>query len=282
MSKKLKFLFAALAIIIVSAGATWYQLTKPVPLNSKDYVQTTTPTLFFHGFGSSSNAEKHMANAAKERGVTNTIIEANVEKGGKVTLKGNIPSGAVNPIVLINYEDNQNNDPKTIAGYAYNVVKSLQDKYSIKTMNMVGHSMGNMSIMYYMIEHGADTSLPQLQKQVDIAGHFNGIIGMNEPEKVTLDADGKPSSMTDWYKNLMKIRETYPKNQVDVLNIYGDTGDQSDESVTNVSSQSLKYLVASSAKSYREEKISGPDGQHSQLHETSKVDDILIPFLWGK
>ena len=56
---------------------------------------------------------------------------------------------------------------------------------------MVAHSYGNMAIVYYMLQHGSDTSLPKLVKQVDIAGHFNGIIGIDEPENITLDDEGK-------------------------------------------------------------------------------------------
>ena len=36
----------------------------------------TIPTFFIHGWGSSVNAEKHMANAAKKAGATNTIVQA--------------------------------------------------------------------------------------------------------------------------------------------------------------------------------------------------------------
>ena len=32
---------------------------------------------------------------------------------------------------------------------------------------MVGHSYGNIAIVYYMLQHGSDTSLPKLVKQVD-------------------------------------------------------------------------------------------------------------------
>lgn len=39
---------------------------------------------------SSSHAERHMANAAKKSGVTQTIIEANVAEDGTVTLKGGL------------------------------------------------------------------------------------------------------------------------------------------------------------------------------------------------
>ncbi|SCQ08412.1 hypothetical protein SABVI_1072 [Streptococcus anginosus] len=37
-------------------------------LDKKDYVQSTTPTLFFHGYGSSANAEWYMTNAVKKQG----------------------------------------------------------------------------------------------------------------------------------------------------------------------------------------------------------------------
>ena len=48
-----------------------------------------------------------MANAAKKAGVTQTIIEAKVAKDGTVTLKGTIPKDAVNPIVLVNFDNNR-------------------------------------------------------------------------------------------------------------------------------------------------------------------------------
>ena len=46
-----------------------------------------------------------MANAAKKSGVTQTIIEANVAEDGTVTLKGTIQKDAVNPIVLVNFDN---------------------------------------------------------------------------------------------------------------------------------------------------------------------------------
>ena len=147
---------------------------------------------------------------------------------------------------------------------------------------MVGHSYGNLAIVYYMLQHGSDTSLPKLVKQVDIAGHFNGIIGMDEPEENSLDGEGKPTSMTESYGELLSLGDNYPQGQVEVLNIYGNTGKESDERVTNLSSQSLAYLLKGHVKSYQEKEIIGLNGQHSKLHETTLVDKPLNAFLWGK
>ena len=248
----------------------------------KTFIQSSRPTIFFHGWGSSSRAERHMANAAKKAGVTQTIIEANVAEDGTVSLNGNIPKDAVNPIVLVNFDNNRGASTQDQGDYAHAVVKALQDNYGITEMNMVGHSYGNMAIVYYMLQHGSDTSLPKLVKQVDIAGHFNGIIGMNEPENNSLDGEGKPTSMTESYEELLSLGDNYPQGQVEVLNIYGNTGKESDERVTNLSSQSLAYLLKGHVKSYQEKEITGPNGQHSKLHETALVDKPLIAFLWGK
>lgn len=248
----------------------------------KTFIQSSRPTIFFHGWGSSSRAERHMANAAIDAGVTKTIIDAKVNKDGQVTLDGSIPKDATNPIVLVNFDNNRGASTQEQGDYAYAVVKALQDNYGITEMNMVGHSYGNMAIVYYMLQHGSDKSLPKLVKQVDIAGHFNGIIGMNEPENNSLDGEGKPTSMTESYQELLSLGDNYPQGQVEVLNIYGNTGKESDERVTNLSSQSLAYLLKGHVKSYQEKEITGPNGQHSKLHETALVDKPLIAFLWGK
>ena len=285
--KKKALIFSLLAMLSLVGVGGWYFIsqnqTQAVKAEArKTFIQSSRPTIFFHGWGSSSRAERHMANAAKDAGVTKTIIDAKVDKDGQVTLDGSIPKGAINPIVLVNFDNNRGASTRDQGDYAYAVVKALQDNYGITEMNMVGHSYGNMAIVYYMLQHGSDTSLPKLVKQVDIAGHFNGIIGMNEPENNSLDDEGKPSSLTESYQELLAVGDHYPQGQVEVLNIYGNTGNGSDERVTNLSSQSLDYLIKGHVKSYQEKEITGPNGQHSKLHETALVDKPLIAFLWGK
>ena len=253
-------------------------------LNSRDYIQSRTSILFFHGYGSSANAEKHMVEAARQAGVTQTIITATVDRHAQVTLKGDIPKDAVNPIVMVEFEDNRNANYAQDGEYAAAVVRELQARYGFKKMNFVAHSMGNMSILFYLLEHGQNEELPQLQKQVNIANHVNGLEGMDLPANLTIldSKTGEPSAMSDSYQKLLGLREIYPQDQVDVLNIYGDFKNQSDGSVLNVSSRSLKYLVIDNAKSYQEKRVTGPLAQHSQLHENPEVDRLLIDFLWGK
>ena len=159
---KKKFIIIFLLMIIFSFLVFFTLSNQSSKLNSSKFIQSTTPTLFFHGYGSSANAERHMTESARKAGVTKTIIQANVDRKGQVTIRGRIPKGAINPIVMVQYEDNRNPDYLQDAAYAKAVVEKLKQAYGFQEMKMVGHSMGNMSILYYLLEYGSEENLPKL------------------------------------------------------------------------------------------------------------------------
>ena len=153
---------------------------------------------------------------------------------------------------------------------------------------MVGHSLGNISIIYYMLQNGNKKNMPQIQKQVDIAGHFAGLDfdgipnSIKQPKGMKLNSNGKPNKMNSTYKQMTGVRSLYAKKHVKVLNIIGDIGNGSDGRVDNKSSLSLQYLVRDGNSTYRILKINGKNAQHSKLHENVQVDKALIKFLWNK
>lgn len=283
--KKKRVIITLLVVILAAVGGFFGYTKHAQAVASKKYVQESIPTIFFHGYGSSYRAEEQMTGAAKKAGVTKTIVRVNVSPNGYAKLIGSIPKKAKNPIVEVNFDDNKQQDYYTAGEWAKNVIKVLQKDYKFKKVNLVGHSMGNMAINFYILENAKDKSLPKINKVVDIAGHFNGIIDIDdEPNQMKLAKNGKPiTKMDQGYKDLLKLRKVYPTN-TKVLNIYGDKGDgtHSDGAVTNNSSKSLRYLVADRAKSYQEKKFVGKMAQHSKLHENKQVDKVLIHFLWGK
>ncbi len=271
------------SILLILAGCSIQDNT-----SSKKVQITSTPTLFFHGGGSSYHAEEHMVNAAKKAGVTTSVIRAEVSKTGKVTLVGTWPKNAKNPICEVNYENNRQLNFNKQGEYAANVVKALQKKYGIKKINMVGHSLGNISIIYYMLQNGNKKNMPQIQKQVDIAGHFAGLDfdgipnSIKQPKGMKLNSNGELNKMNSTYKQMTEVRSIYAKKHVKVLNIIGDIGNGSDGRVDNKSSLSLQYLVGDGNSTYRILKINGKNAQHSKLHENVQVDKALIKFLWNK
>ena len=199
---------------------------------------------------SNYKGEENMVKAAQKAGVTNSVIRADVDANGNVKLIGTISKNAVNPIVEVNYRNNVQLNFKEHGRYARNVVQTLQNEYGIKKINMVGHSLGNISIMYYLLQTAHDLEMSKLNKQVSIGGHFDGLdfkqlpIAIRQPANLHVNKEGKPNKTNSTYREMMKLRTLYPNKQTDVLNIIGNIGGNSDGIVKNASSLSLEYLVA--------------------------------------
>ena len=152
------------------------------------------------GFTASSHAEEKMANAARDAGVTKTIVRANVDKKGNVTFNRKIPANAVNPIVEVNLEDNKlagYQDDYT-QGYRHggtyikNVVVALQKQHHYKRINLVGHSMGNLEIINYINDNVNNKKLPKVAHLVAIAGHYNGLVGEHGADAKVDAQTGEP------------------------------------------------------------------------------------------
>ncbi|MGC9651214.1 alpha/beta hydrolase [Staphylococcus warneri] len=284
-SKRLLMISILIIALIIVALAIVVRQQHATKVDTQHFKQSYTGTIFVHGYGGSANSEKYMVNQAVKQGVTNNVITARVSKNGNVNFKGNLKDNAVNPIIKVEMEDNKNGDTEQNAKNIKNVLANLKSKYKIEKYNFVGHSMGNLSFAYFMKMYGTDKDVPQLNKEVNIAGTFNGVLNLNEKiNEITVDHNGKPSKMTDNYKALLSLKDSYKNKDIKVLNIFGDLkdGTHSDGRVSNASSQSLKYLIGDSVSSYKESKYIGKSAQHSQLHENKQVANEIIEFLWSK
>ncbi len=283
MKKWMSTIIALVAIVGVAFGL--HQSLK-LKRDTAKYTYSNVPTLFIHGYGGTLNSTKDLVRAAEKAGAAKKMLTARVTKDGQVKLSGHWDKNKYNPMVQVVFSDNRNADFHTDEKWIKHVIVALQQRYGIKSFNAVAHSMGNLGLLTYEMTYGQDKSLPQLRKQVNIAGHFDGILGLNkEVDSNTLDAQGKPTKMVSYYEWLLAHRDNYPDQQVAVLNMYGDlhNGSHSDGRVTTTSAKSLRYLLGNRPKSYREKEIVGPNAQHSKLHENNQVvNREMINFLWGK
>ncbi|NRO03514.1 hypothetical protein IMAU30002_01750 [Lactobacillus helveticus] len=193
------------------------QEIQPVKVSSK-----TVPTFFFHGWGSSWHAEDTMAQAIKRAGATNTIVRVNVNKKGHARLIGKIKKNAKNPLVEVNFSDNKltnsqyngqyaNAYDSTGARYVKNAIDLVRNKYHYSKINIVAHSMGNLEVASYIKLNAGKKNFPQIDHLVAMAGHYDGIIGMNDkPQQLKIDKKtGKPSIMRPEYRNLLSLRKIF-------------------------------------------------------------------------
>lgn len=243
--------------------------------------QAIAPTLYFHGLNGSVKNEAPLIKKAKKAGLSDCVIQARVDKQGKVTLRGKIKARAKNPIVAVNFADKSQVSFKKLGQYATNVVKKLQQHYSIKSMKMIGYSIGNLAIMYYVLQNYQDSKMPKLTKQVSLGGHYDGAefkelpTNLRQPKGLKVNKNGKPNKMNQAYREMLKVRKYYQENPVKILNIYGKIEKMGDGVVSTASARSLKYLTSGS--DYQEESFKV---DHGSLVTSSQVIDRTIDFLW--
>ena len=211
-----------------------------------------TVAFFIHGYGSSWHAEHQMAKYLVDHGASNQIIRANVAQAGTVTLHGKIRAGARNPLVEVNYADNKNPDPTAAATRLHRVIQAVNRQAALKQINLVGHSMGNLSTLAYLDRYGGTPALPPVKHLVILSG---GLLPGREDEVVG------------------HLRQRLPRG-LKVLNLYS-TGDQR---IPNARSRQLNPLFANRAATFQEVQVKGLS--HSQIHESKQVDRILLQFLF--
>ncbi len=246
MTKKHKTIIAGTLLLVLLLLAVYIFKNNYQKENGAS-IRIATPTLFVHGWGSSYHAEESMVAYAQKSHATNSVIRADVSSNGKVTLLGTIKKRAKNPIVEVNLQNNksifaglsnQTSAMNKSSNYIKDVIIALQKRYRFNRINLVGHSMGNLQIAYYLRNNATNAHMPQLNKQVSIAGHYNGYVGeQGAPNKTVLNRAGKPRQMSTGYRALLNLRKKFPQKAA-VLNIYGDMESGSDGDVTVNSARS--------------------------------------------
>ncbi|GAP00289.1 alpha/beta hydrolase [Fructobacillus ficulneus] len=279
MKKKLAFGASFLIVVgVLIYLGTGSKMTHT--LSEQNGKMPTEATVFIHGYGSSRNAEKSMAQSLVAKGYSNTKINVTVAKNGTVTMNKTIGPGDKRPLILVQFDDNTNQNFMQSAGWLDTVMTKLSQQ-GIRSVNLVGHSMGNQAIAYYLMDKAnKGTDLPKVKKQISLAGTYNGLILADPQSNAALNDQGEPQVKTKTFTNLQNLTTYYQNHATQVLNIFGNStgGSQSDQVVYNNSSQSLKYFVRQPS-TYQEQLITGPTGQHSQLHENSVVDEAIYQFL---
>ena len=280
-------IFCIALIAIVGIGLRKQATSQPAKRQTKYDLQKTrraeaTPTIYLHGYGAGAHSTASMIAYAEKHNGAHKVLTARISAAGKVNLQGYWRPQTKRPLIQVILTDNKNSDYLVTREWFHNLILSLQHKYHIKHYNTVAHSMGNLMTLSYQLKYGQKQGLPQLKKQVNLGAPFNGIIGIDDqPNHNYLLHNGRPKYMTQSYRALLKERHNFPSKAA-VLNIYGnkEDGTNSDDDVSCVSAQSLRYLLRGKVN-YREIEIKGAKGQHSQLHENPKVDRYIGQFLWS-
>ncbi|MGN0709713.1 MAG: alpha/beta hydrolase [Anaerovoracaceae bacterium] len=246
---------------------------------------TRTPTLLIPQRGGSGKKFSSMTRRMKSEDVTNTVKTAVVEKDGTVDLSSTMKRTLRNPVIIVRFEDSSQKDWHRRAYYLKSLVSYLGRTYGYKDFNAVGYDEGAVTTTYYLLDYGRRKDLPHLRTFISIAGDYDRLA--DDPKSARynrFEPNGRPAFTDSTYYELLSLRDKKPAYKIDVLNIYGRKNSKaSSDGVTSVmSARSLSYLVEPFSASYREKRITGGDGKHSNIVSCDRTVNAVIRTLWKK
>ena len=272
------WIVAAIGLGVVVGGLADYLLLarpgyQPVPL-----VMDPVPTLFIPGHLGTRYSFGHMLWRLQRRYGLSKDVVAIVAPDGKVHLRGQLNLNH-HAAVQVLFTDKAVRPAAQLHGLE-KVIAALQTQQAFAEVNIVGHSMGGVTAVLYLL---SKPTVP-VANLVTIAAPMNDLeVAQRSPILNWRLTRTGPEHAAPIYQQFQKTIGNLPAN-LRWLNIAGDLliGGRHDGEVAINSSFAIRYLVKDRIKDYTEVVIRGPRAAHSLLHENRLVDHDIVEYLWQR
>lgn len=235
----------------------------------------TTPTIFVTGYRGTAFSTNQLITSAEAAGVAKHTLVDTVSPNGQLNVQGDYTATAA-PLIQDIF---QNNTAGTTVDSQWlaKILTMYTQRYGVTRLNAVGTSMG----AYADIAAAMAQTPVTHTKVVDIAGHYDGLLGtLHKPTTLQLAAHGRPSLIRPEYARLLQRRTHFRAKSV--LLIYGNVQDgrHTDTVVSVNSAYSLGYLLRGLTL-YQTLADTGPTAQHSRYttHNVA-VHRAMLQFIW--
>ncbi|MGM0140111.1 hypothetical protein IGI65_002590 [Enterococcus sp. DIV0755b] len=240
--------------------------------------KSAVPTLFIHGYSGTENSFGGMLKRLEKSDIAKKEVLMKVSPAGEVTLIGQLSGKKDNPLIQVLFEDNKNNEWSQTE-WLYNCLATLK-KAGINQVNLVGHSMGGVSGLRYLMTYPNDETQPQILKFVAIGAPFNDFLDASESQSVADLLKNGPNEVSSRYQDYQNLVGNLDQ-KIQILLLAGqlDQNNFSDGTVPLTSALSVNALLSQTNK-VTSKIFYGANAQHSQLHENKAVDQAVANFLW--
>ncbi|OZU89210.1 hypothetical protein CIL03_08240 [Virgibacillus indicus] len=265
MKRKTIIGITSLCVMLIGLFAVFY-----MPNKAKSEYYSGQPTVFVHGYKGTANSFGFMLDRFEnEYNWGKKALVYHVSSQGKIR-EYNLNKGKTEPaFVQVVFENNRASFEDS-ARWLSSVLNHMKENYFIDSVNLVGHSMGGIVSLKYLMEYNTE-EFPAVNKLIAIGSPFDGIYS---EKYFTIHHDAGAEDLKPESAALQLLRKSeFPAN-TDVLSV-GSTGDTV---AVPESVQSLRTIIPKGQ--LQEIMIEDTTLGHSALHENVRVDKIIHSFLW--
>ncbi|RBR27456.1 hypothetical protein EB06_02149 [Enterococcus cecorum] len=280
----------AVGVMIVLLWFFWPSNKETAPkaahINQKQV--TTTPkevkaypvTLFFHGYGGTKHSMGGMIQRLSSRYQATHTLDLTVNTDGTIQTSGTFEQADKPVLINVLFADNKNNEWNQ-AEWIYQALQFVKTQYHVEKVNVVGHSMGGVSLFRFLETYQNQGELPTVEHFISIAAPFNEFLDTSNEQSVDGLLQQGPTQISPRYQDFQNNIANFPKNvQVSLFGGQLSASDLSDGTVPLTSALAVNQLLSSQQIPVETFVFKGILAQHSALHANPKVDKRIAEILW--
>ncbi|MCJ0553294.1 alpha/beta fold hydrolase [Enterococcus cecorum] len=280
----------AVGVMIVLLWFFWPSNKETAPkaahINQKQV--TTTPkevkaypvTLFFHGYGGTKHSMGGMIQRLSSRYQATHTLDLTVNTDGTIQTSGTFEQAEKSVLINVLFADNKNNEWNQ-AEWIYQALQFVKTQYHVEKVNVVGHSMGGVSLFRFLETYQNQGELPTVEHFISIAAPLNEFLDTSNEQSVDGLLQQGPTQISPRYQDFQNNIANFPKNvQVSLFAGQLSASDLSDGTVPLTSALAVNQLLSSQQIPVETFVFKGVLAQHSALHANPKVDKRIAEILW--
>lgn len=280
----------AVGVMIVLLWFFWPSNKETAPkaahINQKQV--TTTPkevkaypvTLFFHGYGGTKHSMGGMIQRLSSRYQATHTLDLTVNTDGTIQTSGTFEQADKPVLINVLFADNKNNEWNQ-AEWIYQALQFVKIQYHVEKVNVVGHSMGGVSLFRFLETYQNQGELPTVEHFISIAAPLNEFLDTSNEQSVDGLLQQGPTQISPRYQDFQNNIANFPKNvQVSLFAGQLSASDLSDGTVPLTSALAVNQLLSSQQIPVETFVFKGVLAQHSALHANPKVDKRIAEILW--
>ncbi|MFR3684499.1 MAG: alpha/beta fold hydrolase [Enterococcus sp.] len=244
----------------------------------KKFKKSAVPTVFIHGYGGTINSFGGMIQRLSNERKTKKEMLITVQSDGSLKVDGELSKKKDNPSIQVLFTANKDTEWNQTE-WIYTVLKYLKQQ-GIDQVNLVGHSMGGVSSLRYLTTYGQPNDAPTINKFISIGAPFNDFTESSESIDDVLKngPSVQASRYTDYQNGVANVPSKLP-----ILLVAGKLNKETvtDGTVPLNSALATFSLLKDHGNPIKYQIFTGPNAQHSQLHENLNVDKTVADFLWN-